>query len=265
MIELAPGHKHGLVLASPLMNAAGILGFSREYHALLDFQQLGALVTNPLTYQPRTPAHPPNAVTVAGALVIHTGLPNPGLRQALRRWDREWRRLGVPVILHLTATSPAETARCLELIERAQGVSAIELGLRHDVTADETAREVRAALGGPPLLVRLPVERAAELAGAAVQAGADALTIGTSPRVAAPAGDRTVTGRLYGPACLPASVAAVQAVAALALGVPLIGAGGIYSIEDARLFLEAGAVAIQVDAALWTRPQIVAELAALAA
>src|SRR4029079_19794598 len=78
MIELAPGHKHGLVLAGPLMNAAGILGFSREYHALVDAQQLGAFVTNPLTYAPRTPAHPPNAVLVDGVLVIHTGLPNPG-------------------------------------------------------------------------------------------------------------------------------------------------------------------------------------------
>jgi dihydroorotate dehydrogenase (NAD+) catalytic subunit len=259
MIELAPGHKHGLVLPGPLMNAAGILGFSREYHALFDMQQLGAFVTNPLTYQPRTPAHPPNAVIVDRGLVIHTGLPNPGVRQALRRWDKEWRRLGVPVILHLTATSPAETARCLDLIERAQGVSAIELGLRHDVSAEETVREVRAALGGPPLLVRLPVERAAELAAHAALAGADALTLGASPRVSAPSGDRTVTGRLYGPSCLPAAVEAVRAVAALALGLPLVGAGGIYAVEDARSFLEAGAVAVQLDAAIWTRPQIVAE------
>ncbi len=259
MIELATGHKHGLVLANPLMNAAGILGFSREYHALVDARRLGAFVTNPLTYQPRTPAHPPNAVPVDGGLVIHTGLPNPGVRQALRRWDKEWRRLGVPVILHLTATSPAETARCLDLIERAQGVSAIELGLRDDVSAEETVREVRAALGGPPLLVRLPVERAAELASHAVLAGADALTIAATPRVSAQSGERTVTGRQYGPACLPAAVEAVRAVTALALGLPLVGAGGLYSIEDAWAFLDAGAAAVQVDAAIWTRPQIVAE------
>jgi dihydroorotate dehydrogenase (NAD+) catalytic subunit len=264
VIELAPGHKHGLVLASPLMNAAGILGFSREYHALLNVQRLGAFVTNPLTYQPRTPAHPPNAVPVTDGIVIHTGLPNPGVRRALRRWDKEWRRLGLPVILHLTATSPAETARCLDLIERAQGISAIELGLRHDVSAEEAVREVRAALGGPPLIVRLPVERAAELAAAVAQAGADALNIGASPRVEAPAGEKTITGRLYGPACLQAAVEAVRAVAALGLGLPLIGAGGIYSIEDARSFLETGAVAVQIDAAIWTRPQIAAELAELA-
>jgi dihydroorotate dehydrogenase (NAD+) catalytic subunit len=133
------------------------------------------------------------------------------------------------------------------------------------VSAEETGREVRAALGGPPLLVRLPVERAAELAASAAQAGADALTIGTSPRVSALSGDRTVTGRMYGPVCQPAALEAVRAVAGLALGLPIVGAGGIYSIEDARLFLESGAVAIQLDAAVWTRPQIVAELGELAA
>jgi dihydroorotate dehydrogenase (NAD+) catalytic subunit len=261
MIELAPGHKHGLILASPLMNAAGTLGFSREYHALVDARRLGAFVTNPITYQPRTPANPPNAVPVDDGLVIHTGLPNLGLRQALRRWDREWRRAGVPVILHLTASSPTETAHCLELLERGQGVSGIELGLRHDVSVDETIRQVRAALGGPPLLVRLPVEHSAKLAAAAAGAGADALTIGASPRVTVPAGEKTVTGRLYGHDCLRAAVGAVQAVATLGLGLPIVGAGGVYSIEDARLFLEAGAVAVQIDAAIWSRPQLVAEMA----
>ena len=67
-------------------------------------------------------------------------------------------RLGVPVIVHLAATTPAETARSLDLIERAQGVGGIELGLRDDVTHYETGQLVRAALGGPPLLVRLPLD-----------------------------------------------------------------------------------------------------------
>ena len=264
MIDLAPKHKHGLTLAGPLMNAAGSLGFSREYRALLDLQKLGAFVTNPLTYRPRTGAHPPNAVAAADGVVIHTGLPNPGVRQALRRWDKEWLRLGAPVILHLAATSPAETARSLDMIERSQGVSGIELGFRDDSSAEEMAQLVRAALGGPPLLARLPLARAAELAGPAVQAGADALTIGAPPRSAARAGDHDVTGRFYGPGCLAGAVEAVRAVSALGLGVPIVAAGGIYSIEAARALLEAGAAAVQVDAAIWTRPQIMAELQALA-
>lgn len=263
MIDIAPKHKHGLVLASPVINAAGILGFGHEYRGVLDVTHLGAFVTNPLTYNPRTPANPPNAVQLAAGLFIHTGLPNPGVRQALRRWDKEWQRLGVPVILHLAATSPAETVHSLDQIEKAQGVSAIELGLRDDVSAFETGQLVRAALGGPPLLVRLPLARAADLAGAAIQAGADALVIAAPPRIEILAEAHPLRGRLYGPGCLAEALAAVRTVAALNLGRPIIGAGGIYSVDAAQAMLEAGAVAVQLDAAIWTQPKIVEEMRGL--
>ena len=192
---------------------------------------------------------------------VHTGLPNPGVRQALRRWDKEWRRLGVPVILHLAATTPAETVHSLDLIERAQGVAAIELGLRDDITDFEAGQLVRAALGGPPVLVRLPLaHNTAELAAAATQAGADALVVAAPPRAETRVEGETVRGRLYGPGCLSAALAAVREVAALNLGRPIIGVGGFIRSEAAQAMLEAGAVAVQIDAAIWTRPQIVEDM-----
>ena len=260
MVDLAPKHKHGLMLANPVMVSSGMLGFAREYRNLVDLAHLGAFVTNGLTYKPRTSANPPNAVQLPDGILIHTGLPNPGVRQALRRWDKDWRRLGVPVILHLAATTPADTVHSLDLIERAQGVAAIELGLRDDVSAFEVSQLVRAALGGPPVLVRLPIARAADLAAAAAQAGADALTIGAPPRLETLIEQQTVRGRLYGPGCLAQALEAVRAVAAQDLGRPIVGAGGIYSVESARAMLEAGASALQVDAVVWTRPEIVEEL-----
>jgi dihydroorotate dehydrogenase (NAD+) catalytic subunit len=263
MIDLAPKHKHGLSLASPVMNAAGVLGFAREYRGVLDRTHLAAFVTNPLTYKPRTPAHPPNAVQLPDGLLVHTGLPNPGVRQALRRWDKDWQRLGVPVIAHLAATTPAETVHSLDLIERAQGIAGIELGLRDDISAFEVGQMVRAALGGPPLLVRVPLTHAPELAAAAAQAGADALTVAAPPRVETLVEAQSVRGRLYGPGCLAGALDAVRAVAALNLGLPIVGAGGIYSIEGAQAMLEAGAASVQLDAAIWTRPQIVEEMRGL--
>jgi dihydroorotate dehydrogenase (NAD+) catalytic subunit len=275
MLDLAPRHKHGLALNNPMLNSAGTLGFSLEYRGLVDLRGLGAFVTNPLTYRPRTPARPPNAALLPDGVLVHTGLPNPGVPAALRRWDREWRRLGVPVIVHLAATTPGETARSLELLERASGVAGIELGLRDDVSASEAGQLVREALGGQPLIVRLPLARAAEIAPAVAQAGADALTVGAPPRSeiplpappAAPVGPagpaRTVTGRLYGPATFPAALAAVRAVAELGLGLPLIGAGGLYDLDAVREMLAAGAVAVQVDAAVWMQPRLLQEWAAV--
>ena len=260
MIDLAPKHKHGLVLASPVLNAAGILGFGREYRGLVDTSHLGAFVTNPLTFKPRTPAHPPNALELASGLLIHTGLPNPGLRQALRRWDKEWQRLGVPVIVHLAATTPAETVHGLDLVEPAKGVSGIELGLRDNISSFEASQLVRAALGGPPLLVRLPLTHAADLAAGVAQAGADALVVAAPPRIETVVEGQHAHGRLYGAGCLPDALEAVRAVAALDLGRPIVAAGGIFSVESAQAMLEAGAVAVQLDAAIWTRPQIVEEM-----
>src|SRR5262245_7405746 len=71
MLELAPGHKRGLSLASPLMNSSGILGWAGEARGLINFASLGALVTNAVTWSPRTPAHSPNALEVPGGVIIH--------------------------------------------------------------------------------------------------------------------------------------------------------------------------------------------------
>jgi len=114
------------------------------------------------------------------------------------------------------------------------------------------ARLIRTALGGLPLIARLPLARAAELGEAAARAGADALTVGAPPRVSVQVDERTLTGRLYSPDNFPAALEAIQS--AKTLGLPLIGAGGVYSPEDAQAMLEAGAVAVQVDAALWNDP-----------
>jgi dihydroorotate dehydrogenase (NAD+) catalytic subunit len=253
MLDLAPHHKRGLALAHPWLNASGILGFAGEGRGLIEFAALGAFVTNALTWTPRTPAHAPNVVDVQTGLVLHTGLPNPGVRAAVRRYAREWARLGCPVIVHLAATSPADVARAIELLERTDSVSGVELGVRDDVTADELTQLTRAAVGGPPLIVRLPLLRAAELSAAA--AGADALTVGAPIRLTVQLDNQTVDGRFYGPDVFQLAQAALQTVASQALDVPLIGAGGIFSAEDARTLLASGATAVQADAVWWRAPQ----------
>lgn len=262
LIELAPNHKRGLVLKNPVMNAAGVLGFAAEYRGLVDFAALGAFVTNPVTLNPRTPAAAPNSVELPDGVLIHTGLPNPGVRSALRRYSREWVRFDTVVLVHLAATSPGEVRRAIDLIEPEDRVNGVELGLRDHVTSAEMTSLIHAAAGGPPLLVRLPVARAAELAEVAVQAGADALTVGAPAREKVEVDGRAVTGRRYGPDQFSVALEAVRAVRlGVAESVPIVGAGGVFSVENARAMLEAGAAAVQVDAALWRDPGVLAQIA----
>jgi dihydroorotate dehydrogenase (NAD+) catalytic subunit len=263
MIELAPHNKRGLGLTNPVLNAAGVLGFARESRGVVEIAILGAFVTNPLTATPRAAAHPPNAVPLANGVLIHTGLPNPGVSLALRRYAREWQRLGPPVIVHLAATSPDEVRHSMAKIERVEGVSGVELGLREDTSAGELVQMVRAARGTLPLIVRLPLERAVELCQAAAGAGADALTVGAPPRGTVQVGERTVTGRVYSPDSYAMALQSVRQVTAAMRerDVPIVGAGGLFSLEAVRTMLAAGAAAVQVDGILWREPEILAQLA----
>jgi len=262
-IELAPQHKTGLRLTSPVMVAAGCYGLGTEYRGLVEVERLGAVVVGPVTMRARQGAGPPRAVPVPGGVLVHTGLDNPGLPTALRRYRRVWARSPVPVIMHLAATSPEEVAAACERLNGVEAVAAIELGLPGHVELEEAAALVGLAAGTyerGPLLVRLPLAGSARLAGPVAAAGADALTIGAPPRGTILHRGRFVTGRLYGPFLLPLALRAFRQVAQ-AVGVPLVGCGGIYSADDARAFLQAGAVAVQVGAALWKDPASPARIA----
>ena len=197
-------------------------------------------------------------------MLLHTWLANPGVAAVVRRYGRAWARSVVPVIVHVAGTSPDEAASCCRRLASVEAVAGIELGLPDTATLEEVSDVIRATRASAiqPLIVRLPLARADALCEAAVEAGADALTVAAPPRgtVCHKRSGRLVTGRLYGPFVLPLALCALRRVAEL-VPVPLIGCGGIHSVEDGLAFLRAGAVAIQVGGALWRDPACLAHIA----
>jgi dihydroorotate dehydrogenase (NAD+) catalytic subunit len=243
--------KHDLDFAPPLMNAAGSLGFSPDLHSGVDWSQMGAFVTHPVSLQPRTPANGTRFLPVAGGFLLHTGYPNPGMVNVLRKYARHWNRSPVPVIVHLLAASPAELEQMVRRLERVEGIAGIEIGVSSDASREQVAGLTRAGSGELALLVRLPMERSLELAGIAIQAGASAVSL-APPRGVFPHGQgQLVQGRLYGPAVLPAALRVVQELSQL--GIPTIGAGGVYTPEHIQAMHAAGALAVQLDSILWRR------------
>ena len=73
-------------------------------------------------------------------------------------------------------------------------------------------------------------------------------------------GEQTVTGRRYSPIDFAEALAAVEVVLA-GTTLPVVAAGGIWAVEQARAMLAAGAVAVQVDGAVWRDPGLLARLA----
>ena len=261
-VDLAPAHKEGLRLTNPVMVAAGCYGLGTAYRGLAEVAPLGAVVVGPFTMRRRQGVAPPRAAPVPGGVLLHTGLDNPGLPTALRRYRRSWEQSPVPVILHLAATSIGEVVAACESLSKEDTIVAVEMGLRDEASTDEVGAYVETAREAlwQPLLVRLPLASAGGLAGVAVETGADALTVAAPPRGAVRCGEQYLTGRLYGPFVTSLALRALRQVAGR-VGVPLVGCGGIYAADDALAFLQAGAAAVQIDAAIWQDPSCPARIA----
>lgn len=263
MIELAPRHKYGLPLPRPVMPAAGVFGYGEAYRDLVEYERLGAVVTHPVSLRSRRAAHGPRFAAHGEQLLVHTGLPNAGLKRVLREQSALWARLPVPVILHLLATTPDEVARASERLAGARNVLGIELGLDDGTPVEEALALLDAArAGGLPVVVRLPFDGVERLALPLADAGADALTLTAPPRARLPlaGSEELLQGRLYGRALLPLLLHRL-ATWAPHLSVPLIAAGGIATPEEARACLDLGATALQIDALLWQNPRLITDIA----
>jgi dihydroorotate dehydrogenase len=249
--------KFDLALTKPVMNASGTLGFVPDARGPCDLSMLGAFVTNPISLRPRVPAAPPNYQPYPGGFLLHTGYPNPGFRAAIKRYASRWAQSPLQVLVHLLAsgshaTSLDELTDMVQGLEGRQGILGIEIGLPPDADAQTACAIAQAALGELPLILRLPLENALLLSRALLQNGlGDALSAVSlaPPRGALHVQNRLATGRLYGPALFPLSLATVGAIHQAGLAV--IGAGGVYHQEQVQAMLSSGATAVQLDAVLW--------------
>lgn len=265
-IELTRRGKNTIVIHSPVMPAAGTFGFGEVYRDIIKVEKLGAIVTNPVTYEPRQPAIGTRVIELDAGVLVHTGLPNPGLTKVLKQHRNLWTLLPVPIILHLVATTHKHLKYAMERINAEECLTGVELGLPDDISWQEAEQFTKIAIShsDKPLIVRLPLQDAYEIASAVADAGADALTVAAPPRGTArdPLNGRLVPGRIYGPLIKPIVLHTVgKLVRRLGDEVPVIGAGGIHSQQDARDFIDAGARAVQVDSVTWIQPKMLEYIA----
>jgi len=263
-IRITRAGKTSLVVETPVMNAAGTLGFGDEYRDLLDLNTLGAFVTNPLTYTNWNPATGTRVVPLDAGVLVHTGLPNPGITQVITEHREVWKRLPMPVIAHVVVNTVEEVYKCITILEREEVIAAVELGLSDEISPAEAQWYTSAAVERTekPVLARLPFAAQTDHFSAVIDAGAAALVVCAPPRgTARDQAGRLVAGRIYGPLVKPIVLRMVGQLARRFPRIPLIGAGGIHSPQDARDYIEAGAVAVQVDSVTWVTPTMLETIA----
>jgi dihydroorotate dehydrogenase len=248
--------KRELIFSSPLMNSAGFLGFGSEARKLLDPDMLGAFVTAPVSLQPRTPARGPRAAELPGSFLLHTGLPNPGLRSVLAREAPFWSQLKTALILHLLVDHPQDLVDAGRLLDDFKRIDGIELGLEILPPGQAAALIEQALRIQLPLIVRLPLDCPLEVFLTVEAAGAHALALGPPRGRAARSDGRSISGRMYGPALLPLLLEKLSRLRSL-IACPLIAGAGLFSPPDLQLALQNGADALQLDSVLWTHPEII--------
>ncbi len=264
-IEITRPGKYSLIVSTPVMPAAGTLGFADGYKGMIEYENLGALVTNPVTIEPWNPAFGTRMIPMDAGILLHTGLPNPGLSKIISRYRKIWANLTIPVILHLVGTTVRQIEQAGRLLDEVDEVAAVELGLSDDLNeADALALVNAAAKMEKPLLVRLPFFECYQLALPVAEAGADALVLTAAPRGTArdKHAGRLVSGRIYGPLIKPLVLRMVGRLRRqVPQEIPIIGCGGIHSPQDARDYIDAGAIAVQVDTATWAQPKMLERVA----
>lgn len=266
-------------LANPVLVASGTFGYGDEYAHVVPPAALGAVVTKTITVKPRT-GNPPERIAETGSGMLNSiGLENVGLEVFRREKLPKLASLGATVIASVGGETPAELERLVGTLGDAPGLAGFEINFSCPNVARGGARYWASARRLERTIARLrPHTRRAlvaklspdvtsigDLARACEQGGADALTavntfVGMAIRLdpLQPKLGRA-TGGLSGPAIKPLAIARCHE-AARAVGIPVIGSGGIMNGRDALEFIAAGAVAVQVGTASFVRPRAALEV-----
>ena len=268
-------------MQNPVMVASGTFGYGQEYHRLYDVNKLGAIVTKSISLRPRPGNPTPRIYETPSGMINAIGLQNVGVDAFIREKMPFLKRLKGPrIFVNLVGERIGEYVELARRLEDLPGIhgyelnlscpncerGGIEFGVNPKLTAETVAR-VRKATRRTVIAKLSPnVTDVVAIARAAVESGADALSLINTllatavdarswrPRIA------TVTGGLSGPAVKPVALRMVWQVHRAIPKISIVGIGGIMTAEDAVEFMLCGAAAIQVGTANYVNPKAPLEI-----
>lgn len=264
-------------LPNPVMTASGTAGIGDELEPYAPLRRLGATVVKSLAAYEWPGNPPPRLHPTAAGMINAVGLQGPGVERWLQEELPELLATGARIVASIWGRTVDEFARAAELLAVApDGVVAVEVNLscpnlegRRGIFAHDpelTAAVVHATrVCDRPRWAKLSpnTDRLVDIAGAAADAGADAVTLVNTllgmvldTTTGLPVlGAGAAGGGISGAGLHPIAVRAVFDVRAAHPSLPIVGVGGVASGRDAAELLLAGASAVQVGTATFADPR----------
>jgi len=268
----------GLKLANPVFLASGTCGYADELSDFLDINCLGGFITKSITPKARKGNPVPRIVETDSGMLNAIGLANIGLDAFVEEKLPILEKLSPAIFVNVAGETIDEYVAVVERLACEKAIAGFELNIscpnvKHggiDFGKDpkqvtEITTAVKSAAGDKTLMVKLTpaVTDISEIAQAAVEAGADALSmVNTFTAMVIDIETRkpvlaNKTGGLSGPAIKPIAVHLVNKVyneVAKQANIPILGMGGIRTASDAVEFIIAGASAVAAGTASFIEP-----------
>jgi dihydroorotate dehydrogenase (NAD+) catalytic subunit len=267
----------GLEFASPIVLLSGCVGFGEEYTRVEGFsnRDVGAIVLKGTTGSARLGNAPHRLCETPEGMLNAIGLQNPGVAHVVERILPTLDFAETRFIANVCGSTIEEYVEVTRRFDQSP-IDAIEIniscpnikqgGVQFGNVPQMSGRVVEACrkVTRKPLITKLSPNQTdiRENARYCIDAGTDALAvINTVTGMAIDVSTRRPVlgngqGGLSGPAIKPIALLKVREVYEIAgpRNVPIIGQGGIASVQDALEFLIAGATAIGLGTALFYDP-----------
>ena len=262
-------------LPNPILTAAGTAGFATELSGWVDLSALGAVVVKSLSPEAWAGNPSPRVHGTDAGMINAVGLENPGVASWIADDYPRLTATGARVVASIWGFRVDDYVRAAVALGDVPGLTAVEVNVSCPNLEDRrhmfghscegtsaVVSAVRQALASTPIWIKLSpnVTSIVDIAGAALDAGADALVlINTVMGLVIDTETRRPAlgnggGGLSGPAIRPVAVRAIYDVRAAYPDMPIVGVGGVASGEHAVELLLAGANAVEIGTATFFDP-----------
>ncbi len=259
----------GITLDNPVIPASGTFGFGYEFAELYDINCLGTFSFKGTTRESRFGNPTPRIAECTAGMINAVGLQNPGVDAVINEELPKLKKVfHKPVMANVSGFSVEDYAYTCALLDREEQVGWLEVnvscpnvhggGMSFGTEPDAAAEVTRAvkAVTTKPVIIKLSpnVKDIAAIAKACERAGADGISLINTllgMRIDLKTGRPVIAntmGGFSGPAIFPVALRMVYQVSK-AVGIPVVGMGGVSCAEDVIEMMMAGASAVEVGAA----------------